>query len=81
MMLRRQALAIGSVLLSALTLGGWTLFKHKDNGKIVCFQQVINSDWDRLSGPFLDATCKTEQKPKPARNDLPANPLDLAPRK
>ncbi len=29
MMLRRQALAVGSVLLSALTLGGWTLFKQK----------------------------------------------------
>ena len=32
MMLRRQALAIGSALLGALTLGGWTLFKQKDKG-------------------------------------------------
>ncbi|PUA44314.1 MULTISPECIES: DUF1513 domain-containing protein [Pseudomonas] len=29
-MLRRQALALGSLLLSAVTLGGWTLFKQKD---------------------------------------------------
>ncbi len=29
MMLRRQALALGSLLLSACTLGGWTLFRHK----------------------------------------------------
>ncbi len=29
MMLRRQALALGSLLLSAVTLGGWTLFKQK----------------------------------------------------
>jgi hypothetical protein len=30
MMLRRQVLAIGSLLLSACTLGGWTLFRQKD---------------------------------------------------
>ena len=35
MMLRRQALAVGSVLLSAITLGGWTLFKHKDKGPLL----------------------------------------------
>lgn len=29
MMLRRQALALGSLLLSACTLGGWTLFRQK----------------------------------------------------
>ena len=29
-MLRRQALKLGSVLLSALTLGGWTLLRRKD---------------------------------------------------
>ncbi|MGL6092216.1 MAG: DUF1513 domain-containing protein, partial [Pseudomonas paracarnis] len=34
-MLRRQALAVGSVLLSAITLGGWTLFKHKDKGPLL----------------------------------------------
>ncbi len=28
-MLRRQALKLGSVLLSALTLGGWTLLRNK----------------------------------------------------
>lgn len=28
-MLRRQALKLGSVVLSALTLGGWTLFRNK----------------------------------------------------
>ncbi len=30
MMLRRQALALGSLLLSAVTLGGWTLFRQKE---------------------------------------------------
>ncbi|PBQ20309.1 hypothetical protein CCL08_07355 [Pseudomonas congelans] len=29
-MLRRQAMALGSLLLSACTLGGWTLFRQKD---------------------------------------------------
>ncbi len=29
-MLRRQALTLGSLLLGAVTLGGWTLFKQKD---------------------------------------------------
>lgn len=29
-MLRRQAMALGSLLLSAFTLGGWTLFRQKD---------------------------------------------------
>ena len=28
-MLRRQALTLGSLLLGAVTLGGWTLFKQK----------------------------------------------------
>mgnify|MGYP006920369436 FL=1 len=35
MMLRRQALAVGSVLLSALTLGGWTLFKQKKQAPLL----------------------------------------------
>jgi len=35
MMLRRQALAIGSVLLSAITLGGWTLFKQKGKNPLL----------------------------------------------
>lgn len=34
-MLRRQALAIGSVLLSAITLGGWTLFKRKGESPLL----------------------------------------------
>ena len=34
-MLRRQALALGSVLLSALTLGGWTLWRQKGNGPLL----------------------------------------------
>ncbi|QRF56844.1 hypothetical protein [Variovorax paradoxus] len=79
------AFALGTALSCGPALsqptGGFYLFKHKDNGKVVCFQHIINSDWERLSGPFRDAECKTEQKPKPARGDLPANPLDLAPRK
>lgn len=35
MMLRRQALALGSLLLSAVTLGGWSLFRHKDSGPLL----------------------------------------------
>ena len=35
MMLRRQVLAIGSLLLSACTLGGWTLFRHKDKSPLL----------------------------------------------
>ncbi|WP_024695652.1 DUF1513 domain-containing protein [Pseudomonas syringae] len=34
-MFRRQVLAIGSLLLSACTLGGWTLFKQKDQGPLL----------------------------------------------
>ncbi|EPN60748.1 lipoprotein, partial [Pseudomonas syringae pv. actinidiae ICMP 19096] len=34
-MLRRQAMALGSLLLSACTLGGWTLFKQKDTGPLL----------------------------------------------
>ena len=34
-MLRRQALALGSVLLSAITLGGWTLFRQKDSSPLL----------------------------------------------
>ncbi len=35
MMFRRQVLAVGSLLLSAFTLGGWTLFKQKDQGPLL----------------------------------------------
>ncbi|KAA5846532.1 DUF1513 domain-containing protein, partial [Pseudomonas chlororaphis] len=34
-MLGRRALALGSLLLSGVTLGGWTLFKHKDQGRLL----------------------------------------------
>ncbi|SEI12242.1 hypothetical protein SAMN05216581_2433 [Pseudomonas asplenii] len=35
MMLRRQALTLGSLLLSAITLGGWTLFRQKDQNPLL----------------------------------------------
>ena len=65
----------------AQPVGGFYLFKHKESGKVVCYQQVINSDWARLSGPFQDSDCKIEEKPKARHSDLPASPLDLAPKK
>ncbi|WP_296256607.1 MULTISPECIES: DUF1513 domain-containing protein [unclassified Pseudomonas] len=34
-MLRRQALALGSLILSACTLGGWTLFTNKSAGPLL----------------------------------------------
>ena len=34
-MLRRQALTLGSLLLGAVTLGGWTLFKQKDKSPLL----------------------------------------------
>jgi hypothetical protein len=34
-MLRRQALALGSLVLSACTLGGWTLFKKKNESPLL----------------------------------------------
>ena len=34
-MLRRQALTLGSLLLGAVTLGGWTLFKRKDQSPLL----------------------------------------------
>ena len=34
-MFRRQVLAVGSLVLSAFTLGGWTLFKQKDQGPLL----------------------------------------------
>ncbi len=35
MMLRRQALTLGSLLLSALTLGGWSLFRQKGKSPLL----------------------------------------------
>lgn len=61
--------------------GGYYLFKHKQSGEVVCFQGRINAEWDRLSGPYQDSECKIAEKLKPQRSDLPANPLDLAPKK
>ncbi|WP_026145525.1 DUF1513 domain-containing protein [Pseudomonas asplenii] len=34
-MLRRQVLTLGSLLLSAITLGGWTLFRHKGSSPLL----------------------------------------------
>lgn len=61
--------------------GGFYLLKNKESGKVLCSQNPISPDWVRQAGPFKDQDCKVEQKPEPVRTDLPANPLDLAPRK
>ena len=61
--------------------GGFYLLKNKESGKVVCSQTPISPDWVRQSGPFKDQDCKIEQKPEPTRTDLPASPLDLAPKK
>lgn len=66
---------------SAQPSGGFYLLKNKESGQVVCSQLTISPDWARQSGPFKDQDCKIVQKPRPAQTDLPANPLDLAPKK
>ena len=55
-MLRRQALALGSLLLSAVTLGGWTLFKHKDSGPLLLSARDDNDGKHYAVGYRLDGT-------------------------
>lgn len=56
MMLRRQALAIGSVLLSAITLGGWTLFKQKGNNPLLLSARDDSDGQHYAVGYRLDGT-------------------------
>ncbi len=60
--------------------GGFHLYRSTVSGKQICSQNPISPDWVKEAGPYQDPACKLEQKPAPTRSDLPANPLDLAPR-
>lgn len=75
-----SSLAVSGTAL-AQPSGGFYLLKNKESGKVLCSQNPISPDWVRVAGPFKDQDCKLEQKPDPVRTDLPANPLDLAPKK
>lgn len=79
------AVALGLVLSCGAALaqpsGGFYLLKNKESGRTQCSQSPISPDWVRQAGPFKDPDCKVEQKPEPVRKDLPANPLELAPKK
>ncbi|MCY1416881.1 hypothetical protein D9M71_323980 [compost metagenome] len=56
-MLRRQALALGSLLLSAVTLGGWTLFRGKDSSSPLLLSARDDSDGKHYAvGYRLDGT-------------------------
>ncbi|WP_261803543.1 hypothetical protein [Variovorax sp. PAMC26660] len=81
---RFLAIVLGVTLCGAAMaqpIGGFYLFKNKESGKEVCSSHAFSPDWIKQAGPFEDLTCKIAQKPQPARTDLPASPLDLAPRK
>ncbi|WP_431513111.1 hypothetical protein [Variovorax sp. DAIF25] len=60
--------------------GGFHLYRSTISGKQVCSQNPISPDWVKQAGPYQDPVCKVEQKQAPARTDLPASPLDLAPK-
>ncbi|SEN13249.1 hypothetical protein SAMN04487857_110128 [Pseudomonas sp. ok272] len=55
-MLRRQALTLGSVLLGAVTLGGWTLFKQKDRGPLLLSARDDSEGKHYAVGYRLDGT-------------------------
>ncbi|UVJ43205.1 DUF1513 domain-containing protein [Pseudomonas sp. LS1212] len=55
-MLRRQALALGSVLLSAVTLGGWTLFRGKDSSPLLLSARDDSDGQHYAVGYRLDGT-------------------------
>lgn len=61
--------------------GGFYLLKNAESGKLVCSQAAPSTEWVRQAGPFRDPKCQIVEKPEPARTDLPANPLDLTPKK
>ncbi len=60
--------------------GGFHLYRSTVSGKQVCSQNPISPDWVKQGGPYKDQDCKVEEKPAPVRTDLPASPLDLAPK-
>lgn len=55
-MLRRQALTLGSLLLGAVTLGGWQLFKHKDHGPLLLSARDDSDGKHYAVGYRLDGT-------------------------
>ncbi|OLS59395.1 DUF1513 domain-containing protein [Pseudomonas putida] len=55
-MLRRQALKLGSVLLSALTLGGWTLLRRKDQPPLLLSARDDGDGQHYAVGYRLDGT-------------------------
>lgn len=55
-MLRRQALKLGSVLLSALTLGGWTLFRGKSGSPLLLSARDDSDGKHYAVGYRLDGT-------------------------
>jgi hypothetical protein len=55
-MLRRQALTFGSLLLGAVTLGGWKLFKQKDHGPLLLSARDDSDGKHYAVGYRLDGT-------------------------
>ena len=55
-MLRRQAVALGSLLLSAVTLGGWTLFKSKGSQPLLLSARDDGDGQHYAVGYRLDGT-------------------------
>ncbi len=55
-MLRRQALTLGSLLLGAVTLGGWTLFKRKDQSPLLLSARDDTDGKHYAVGYRLDGT-------------------------
>jgi len=55
-MLRRQALKLGSVLLSALTLGGWSLFRSKGSEPLLLSARDNGDGQHYAVGFRLDGT-------------------------
>ena len=56
MMLRRQALTLGSLLLSALTLGGWSLFRQKGKSPLLLSARDDSNGRHYAVGYRLDGT-------------------------
>lgn len=56
MMLRRQALTFGSLLLSALTLGGWRLLRQKDQSPLLLSARDDSDGGHYAVGYRLDGT-------------------------
>ena len=56
MMLRRQALTLGSLLLSTLTLGGWSLFRQKGKSPLLLSARDDSDGRHYAVGYRLDGT-------------------------